>query len=103
MPAPSLSDYGIIGLFLLLFFQYVVRPLINKRVEPTTLTNGNGNAGDKSPDYWKAVFRETTREAIEDKLTPIMSRQTQLLEKFEETMGRVASNMERLIDRRNRA
>ncbi len=50
-----------------------VRPLLPAKV------NGNGSAGTQSTDYWKSQMGEIVDGRLENKVVPILERQTEIL------------------------
>ena len=87
----SFTEYGLAGLLILLTFTHVIKPLIAEKKRAAS--------GEMSMEFWQSKIREITREAIDDKMAPVMARQTEILGKIEMNQEAIARSLTRLLDR----
>jgi hypothetical protein len=58
------------------------------------------NSGDKDPSFWKQEFRQAIDEKLEQRIMPILERQTTILESVARTQEGMAVMVEGKIRRR---
>jgi hypothetical protein len=66
MDQALVTQLGVGGIFVIL----VLRMLL----EFLGKTKRNGSSGDRDPEYWKAEFRNATRDVLEEKVLPSLDR-----------------------------
>ena len=59
--------------------------------------NGKGNkSGDMSPDYWKSAIKEGMADSLKNSISPILNRQTDILDAIRESQVRMVTIIERM-------
>lgn len=59
-------------------------------------------SGDKDPAFWRAEFRQAIDEKLDQRIMPLLEKQTEILESVARTQEGMATMVEQLSDRKRR-
>lgn len=94
MDANTATQIGAGGLFLLFATREVLNYIAKRRSEPAVARN---MAGAKDTDYWRLELRTAVSEVIENKVSPVMEQQTEILRHMQEIENRQTEILQEIV------
>lgn len=87
---------------LVLIAERLVAYFIIPRLRSSRSTQEGATSGDKAPSYWRQEFRAAIDEKLDQRILPILERQTVILESVAKTQEGMASLVEQLAEKKRR-